>query len=260
MLFCVVSIVVNILWWHNCTDGKVDEYMQRRAALLHEQFEKSFENDVTLTANEQLANQIIIEAKREELNRGLSSPFAFNPSRHIFDVLQNITESKLFKILRKMPKGGILHSHSSMLASANYLVNLTYWPNLWQCTTHKSIHQFLFSRMPPTTMPAPDCIWTLVATERQNMGAAKYDEYVRTFFTLYDKNANPVTQYRDINDVWIAMEAIVARVSPILGYAPVRKLYYKQGLTEILADNVQYLEFRSTLSKVKFASLHFAIY
>lgn len=229
----------------------LDDYMSRRKSLLQQQFEMGFESDVTLTADEQLANKIIMRAKNKELKTGQAHPYAFNPSRHIFEVLENVTESDLFKILKRMPKGGILHAHDTALCSADYLVVLTYWPNLWQCTRNRTIDRFLFSRQEPEAIPANDCIWTSVAMERQKMGAEEYDEYVRTFFTLYDKNLNPLTQYRDINAVWDALSKTFMRVTPMLTYAPVWKAYYKQALKEMLADNVQYLEFRSTLPPVR---------
>lgn len=229
----------------------LDDYMNQRRILLKEEFNSSFESDVTLTNNERLANEIIMRAKSKEVSEGHANPYSFNPSRHIFEVLQNVKNSDLFKILEKMPKGGVLHSHDTALCSADYLVTLTYWPNLWQCTRNRTITQFYFSRARPAPETGVNCTWTLVAEERQQQGVAKYDEYVRTFFTLFDKDVHPKVQYSDINDVWQAMMAIFMRVTPLLGYAPVWKAYYKQALREMYADNVQYLEFRSTLPAVR---------
>lgn len=229
------------------------EYMSQRQALKDDEFNLSFESDVTLTDNERLANEIIMRAKNKELNRGLADPASFNPSRHLFEVLQEVKDSDLFKILQKMPKGAILHAHDTALVSADFLVTLTYWPNLWQCAENATITHFYFS----SAQPGPDvevignCSWTLVADERQTRGPAKYDEYVRKLFTLYDKDVNPKVQYRDINDVWSTMMRIFLRVTPMVGYAPAWKAYYKHALKEMYADNVQYLEFRSTLPPVR---------
>lgn len=227
------------------------EYLNQRRALLNQEFNASFESDVKLNENEQLANEIIMRAKNKEVNGGMANPYSFNPSRHIFEVLQDVRNSDLFKILTKMPKGAILHSHDTALCSADYLVSLTYWLNLWQCTENGTIAKFLFSRARPVPETTINCTWTLVSDERKSMGTEKYDENVRKLFTLFDKDVHPKIQYNDINDVWQAMMRIFGRITSMLGYAPAWKAYYKNALKEVYADNVQYLEFRSTLPPVR---------
>lgn len=226
------------------------EYMSQRQLLVNQENDMGFQSDVLLTENEQVANEIIMRAKNKEVREGLNNPYSFNPSRHIFEVLQNVKNSDLFKILQKMPKGGILHSHYAAMCSADYLVSLTYWPNLWQCTENDIIITFYFSRAQPAPEKSTNCTWTLVSEQRRRLGDSKYDEYVRKLFTLFNKDVHPKIQFRDINDVWQVMMQIFERVTPILGYAPVWKAYYKHALKEMYADNVQYLEFRSTLPPV----------
>lgn len=227
-----------------------DEYIKTRRALLQAEIDSSFESDVSLTAKENLANEIIMRAKAKEVNAGHINPYSFNPSRHIFEVLDSIQESELFKILRKMPKGGILHAHDTALCSANYLVNITYQPNLWQCSNNDKIAQFLFSRYQPNPIYNIDCQWKLVTKERERLGVEKYDKYVRTLFTLFDRNVNPKTQFADVNSAWNRFMQLFIYVGPLVTYAPIWKSYYKQALKEMYEDNVQYLEFRGLLPEV----------
>lgn len=224
------------------------EYMNQRQMLLNQEFAMGFESDVSLTANERLANEIIMRAKNKELREGLASPHSFNPSRHIFEVLNDVKNSNLFKIIEKMPKGGILHSHGAGICSIDFLVNLTYWQNLWQCTGNGTIYTFLFSRARPRSEST--CTWSLVSEERQRWGAVKYDAYVREHFTLFDKNMHPRIQFRDVNDVWQRFDQIFERFG-MLKYEPAWRAHFKQTLKEVYADNVQYLEFRSGLSPVR---------
>lgn len=231
----------------------LEEYLSQRQKLKNEEFEASFESDVQLTDVEEEANEIIMRAKNKELNRGLADPSSFNPARHIFEVLQEVKESDLFKILKKMPKGGILHAHDTALCSADYLVSLTYWEHLWQCAENGSIVSLYFSREQPKPDPLLNCVWTSVAEERERRGAAEYDAALRKSFTLFDKDVNPKLQYSDINAVWKVMMDIFGRITPLLGYVPVWQAYYKNGLKEMFADNVQYLEFRGTLPPVQSA-------
>ncbi|XP_031635591.1 adenosine deaminase 2-A-like [Contarinia nasturtii] len=231
---------------------KLRDFFRDREDLLKYEAETSFAADIKLTDNEQLANKIIMKAKEDEFQAGLFQPHQFNPARHIFEALNDIKQSKLFQIIQKMPKGGILHAHTKALCSTSYVVSLTYWPNLWQRTSTNNsndILEFVFSRNQPTN-DDNDSTWRLVGDARTEIGAEKYDEIIRNMFTLFDKNVNPLIQFKDVNDVWSHFEGIFNKLWPILEYAPVFKAHYKHALTEMQADGVQYLEFRGHVSKL----------
>lgn len=243
----------------------VDDYFRDRKTLINYEEQSSFGSDIKLTDNEEQANKIIMQAKEHEYQVGTIQPLLFNPARHIFEVLDAIKQSKLFQIIKKMPKGGILHAHDTALCSANYLVSLTYWPDLWQRISNKNnqIEDFLFSRQQPNVpntnqSDSNDSQWRLVKDVRNEMGAAKYDEHVRTLFTLFDKNINPRIQFPDINEVWNRFMGIFMKVGALVTYAPVWKDYYKHALKEMQEDGVQYLEFRGTLPKV-FIALNYIL-
>lgn len=233
----------------------LDDYFRDREDLLNQEVESSFGNDIKLNENEKLANTRVMKAKLIELDTGYIKPYLFNPSRHIFEVLDDIKQSELFQIIQKMPKGGILHAHDTALCSANYIVSLTYWPNLWQRTSNESdaIEEFIFSRgrpHSPHTNGNIDDIWRLVKDVRTEKGASKYDQYIRAMFTLFDKNVNPRIQFADVNDVWNHFMGLFIKLQPIVTFAPAWKAYYKHALKEMQDDAVQYLEFRGILPKV----------
>lgn len=251
----------NIIATQNVCNSRITlhDYFRDRKDLLNYEEISCFGADIKLTDNEELANKFIMQAKEDEFRVGFLRPYLFNPARHIFEVLDVIKQSKLFQIIQKMPKGGILHAHDMALCSANYVVFLTYCPNLWQRTSSKNneIEEFLFSRerpkMPNTNQSndgGNDSQWRLVKDVRDEMGAANYDEHIRTLFTLFDKNINPRIQFSDINEVWKRFIGIFMKVAPIITYAPVWKEYYKHALKEMQEDGVQYLEFRGVLPKV----------
>lgn len=234
-----------------CHLQRLSDYERDRQELLNYEMNSSFASDVKLTENEQLANQIILHAKETEYEIGMKTPYRFYPSRHIFEVLDDIKNSKLFQIIQKMPKGGILHAHDTALCSTDYLVSLTYWPELWQQTVGNStnIMEFRFSKEQPTSLN-DQSRWRRVKDVRNEIGAAKYDADIRKRFTLFDRTVNPRTQFKDINDVWDHFMGIFILISPIVTYAPVWKAYYKNALQEVQNDNVQYLEFRGILPPV----------
>lgn len=237
---------------------QLEDYYKQRQSFINDEFDSMLGSDVKLNEKEAFANKVFMIRKNKEVEVGILSPYRFNPSRHIFEILNEIKQSKLFQLIKKMPKGGILHSHDTSLCSANFAVNLTYWPNLWQRTAYNSnrIEEFRFSRQQPTVENANEhgqnkSLWRLVEDVRKEMGASAYDQYVRQFFTLFDKNVHPRLQYKDINDVWVRFDDILLKMKQIVTYAPVAKVYYKNALKEALDDGVQYMEIRGSLFKVR---------
>lgn len=227
----------------------LEEYLVRRQQVVDDECQSNFESDVTLTKHEQLANTVIMAAKKAELDEGLANPHSFKPARHFFEVLNEIGESKLFKIIQHMPKGGILHAHDTALVSTDFIVTLTYREHLWQCnnTVTKAIVNFRFSRAAPETTES-NLVWIRVSDERSRLGKIEYDAHVRSLFTLFTKD--PRSAYRDINDMWAKFMSLFILLEPIATYAPVWRDYFKQALTEALEDNVQYLEFRGILPQL----------
>lgn len=231
----------------------LDNYHRLRKLLIDEELNTGFGSEVILNDQEKLANGIVMKAKAAEYNGSIEHPERFIPSRHIFERLEEIKESKLFQIIRKMPKGGILHAHSKAICSTDFMVSLTYMPDLWQLTdkTTGGIRKFRFSLVQPESKKAKE-EWRLVSAIREEMRPVNYDVFVRSLFTLHDKNVNPNTQFNDINDVWKRFLDIFQLVDGIFSYAPAFKAYYKIALKEILEDGVQYLELRGPLTKVTF--------
>lgn len=211
----------------------------------------SFGGKIELTKKEKIANEIIMDLKERDLN---IKPFI--PSRHIFQSLKVIAESKLFEIIQKMPKGAILHTHETAMCSADFVVTITHWDHLWQRVENgtDSIIEFKFSKIKPQlkTEDKDKFEWQLVANVRASMNRTEqnYDEHVRTFFTLYDKTVDPRMQFDDPDILWKKFHHTFDVVGSILKFEPARRAYFAQTLKEMLEDGVQYLEFRGGMAKV----------
>lgn len=220
-----------------------DDYFHQRALLASAEAELALGADIRLSANESLVNNYLMELKTSELSAGFINPINFNPARHFFEVLDQITASPLFQFIREMPKGGVLHAHDTALASTEVILNATYRPHLWQRGDFKSAEgpEFKFSRTKPTVGDG----WETVETVRSRMGVDKYDDEIRQLFTLYD--ADPLNAYRTINDVWDRFSRLFLALDPIVTYKPVWEYYFREALREFHDDNVMYLEFRGLL-------------
>lgn len=232
----------------------LDEYRQQRQNLIDEELSYGFESDIQLNENEIAANKIIMQLKKQEVDKGHIKQKDFKPSRHIFEVLDSLQNSSLFQIIRRMPKGGILHAHESAIYSTDVLVQLTYFPDLWQCDEDNQIVSFKFARSMPTDSINISCVWRTVAEAREQQGADVYNKKIKLLFTIFDRNVvkHPQIHFVDHFDAWARFVKIFRLVSPLVQCQPAFRFIMKNMLKEIFTDGVQYIELRMLFFDVSF--------
>ncbi|XP_043647632.1 adenosine deaminase 2-A [Drosophila teissieri] len=219
-----------------------DTYKTLRSAFFRYEESRSLGHDLELTSREIKANETIMSAKLKEFDEGLVTPHLFKPSQHIFDVLDGIRNTDLFKLLKKMPKGAVLHAHDTALCSTAAIVNLTYYEHLWSCQQDGDLGAtaLKFSKEKPQALD--DCDWSLLSDVRAKYGADKVDDYLAERLTLY-----PIKKFEDNNAAWSKFMTIFRLLDGLVMYAPVWSDYYYKALEEFYEDGVLYLEFRSVV-------------
>ncbi|EDV51932.1 adenosine deaminase 2-A [Drosophila erecta] len=219
-----------------------DTYKTLRSAFYRYEESRSLGYDLELSSRELKANETIMKAKLKEFDEGLLTPHLFKPSQHIFDVLDGIRNTDLFQLLKKMPKGAVLHAHDTALCSTAAIINLTYYENLWSCQQDGdlSASALRFSRQKPQALT--DCDWSLLSDVRAKYGADKVDDYLAEKLTLY-----PTKKFEDNNAAWSSFMSIFNLLDGLVMYAPVWADYYYKALEEFYEDGVLYLEFRSVV-------------
>ncbi|XP_017072143.1 adenosine deaminase 2-A-like isoform X2 [Drosophila eugracilis] len=195
---------------------------------------------IRLNEREQESNKVIMAVKKEEISKGILDPSQFTPGQHIFKTLTEIRKSQIFNLIKRMPKGGVLHAHDTALCSTEYLISLTYRENLWICTANEGCDAsaLRFSKQKPQALN--DCDWSLLSEVRAKYGSKRVDEYLAERLTLY-----PTTKFEDNNAAWSTFMNIFALLDGLVMYAPVWADYYYTALKEFYEDGVLYLEFRS---------------
>ena len=103
-----------------------------------------------------------------------------------------------------MPKGGVLHAHSSALASIDLLMKFTYYPHLHVCFPNGKI-RFRF-----TKHPGNDCPWVLLSDLRKTNRSIDND--IQRHFKLAD------IKYEDINHVWEDFSDIFSTIGGLITY------------------------------------------
>ncbi|KAH8303630.1 hypothetical protein KR018_009177 [Drosophila ironensis] len=220
-----------------------DTYRTLRSAFFRYEESRSLGYDLELTSREQQANETIMQAKLYEYEEGLITPHLFKPSQHIFDVLDGIRDTKLFQLLKKMPKGAVLHAHDTALCSTSAIIKLTKYEDLWACeqTGDLEVTSLRFSKDKPASL-GDHCEWSLLSDIRAKYGSDKVDDYLAERLTLY-----PTKKFEDNNAAWSTFMDIFGLLDGLVLYAPVWADYYYSALEEFYEDGVQYLEFRSLL-------------
>ncbi|KAK3102124.1 hypothetical protein FSP39_009001 [Pinctada imbricata] len=245
-VFGVHSSPVNIRQVYESYDASVsrDTYLRQREALLQADENMRIGNKIVLDENERRANTILMHYKTLEINKSRASDTPFPPSIHFFQAKPLIEKSKVFQIIKKMPKGGALHLHDTSITDVNWLVkNVTYRENCYMCINKDGFIYFHFWSTPPQN---PDCPWRLVKTERANSGNVDlFDQRIYNNLTIVLDD--PVSAYPSINVVWKRFLQTFDQAGGLIYYAPVFRDYFYEALQEFCDDNVQYLEFRGLL-------------
>lgn len=229
------------------TEGRetFGEFQRKRDAFIKEEFSRSLGSDIVLSEAEQRLNHHVMKLKGEAIQNGVTNPGEFIPARHFFETVHEINESPLFKLIEKMPKGGVLHAHDTAICNLDFIVQLSYWDNLWQVTDAGAKQpRFRFSRKKPEGEN-----WLLVKKVRETRGVDAYDAELRKMISLYMEN--PIGEARDVNAMWERFMEIFATTDGILLYKDAWEAYFLQGLKEFDADGVNYVEIRSILPKVR---------
>ncbi|KAL1518151.1 hypothetical protein ABEB36_001820 [Hypothenemus hampei] len=189
--------------------------------------------------NEMTMNAQLMSYKDKEIDSGLSDPNRFYASQSFFKSKIHIDESKVFELIRKLPKGASLHSHSTALVSINYIFNnLTYRDNLFvkQNSNDKTFILKFFKNAPG---------WPWRAIQEMRLKHPEFNSQLKRQMTL------ALSTSRDNkNAIWTRFEAIFTFLRPLLTFYPVFKDYFFQVLEEHYNDNIRYMEIRSGLPEL----------
>lgn len=160
------------------------------------------------------------------------------------EVILKIEQSEVFKILRDMPKGGVLHAHDSAIASFEYRVyNLTYRENLYVCNDNNTL-QLQFFKTPDNT-----CHWELLSEVRKDPARADdINERIKRSLTMVTED--PKRVYNTVDKAWEKFDSIFKFHKMLTSYRPVYEDLCYQNLQEFYEDNIMYAEIRATLSSI----------
>lgn len=150
----------------------------------------------------------------------------------------------MFELLRRMPKGAVLHAHDTAIVSSEFVFhNITYRDDLYVCVVNDTVRLRFFR------VPDERCRWELLKKVRGDpLRRDKINGMIKNRLSM--ECDDPSSTYTDVNRAWSKFVDIFSFVGPMVTYRPVYEDHFLQALKELHRDNVMYLELRSTLPRL----------
>ncbi|KAL9692873.1 hypothetical protein quinque_012158 [Culex quinquefasciatus] len=238
------KVVIFLLIWDSAYSAKLISRLDRESILDAEKKHRTGGN-AYLTEREAQANDIVTRLRSKILLEGITNSTGFAPAMHFFQAKPLIESSPIFRMLKAMPKGSVLHLHNTAAVSSKWVIkNLTYRSEAKLCevngTVFFTVRQSKFCDSEPQK--------SITKLRAQNASAEAFDLWLESFINL--KLRDPELMHTDVNTVWNDFQQIFDALKDLLMYKPFFEDYHRQMLREFYDDNVQYIELRASLSKV----------
>lgn len=218
------------------------DYWRDRKKFVDLEEQQAIGSSINLDDKEAQANLILMRCKQSEYDAGMNDPKSFLPAEHFFLSREKIEDSDVFQIIRMLPKGAMLHGHFSTLASNDFIYNLTYEKYLYACklSNGRIKLEFITGHLDKT------CNWVLAADWRKK--DPSFNDLVKSQLTLIRKN--PWNTQNDANDIWQRFSDTYETISRLVSYDTAFNETSYRILQELYEDNIRYLEFRASFSKL----------
>lgn len=224
----------------NCDEVSLEDFRNERKRIFEAEMSQAVGGKIVLTEEENKLNKILMQRKYSELDYWFHNPQHFNFSKHYFHYRNDIKNSKVYDIIRRMPKGGVLHLHSTLMMDAEYIVQLTYEDHLYACFEDGWIGWMFSRKVPKRTCSSK---WTLIKDLRQAEGAKVLDDRIKKYFTMNTLDQNFLNA--DIDTLWRKFSLIHKSTKSLILYRPVLEKFLYDGFAKFYNDGVLFIELRS---------------
>lgn len=173
-----------------------------------------------------------------------------------------IEQSKLWQIVKKMPKGALLHCHIEAMVDIDWLVERAFATNgthisaegpLDPATSDNTIpFQFKWLHAPATPSAS---IWSdsYVAGERVpiDVAAESFPHGGRDGFKRWLVSRTTITHDESLqhhhgpNDIWRKFTSCFGILASLLFYEPTYRMFLRRMFKDLLDDGVRYVDIRS---------------
>lgn len=161
----------------------------------------------------------------------------FPPARNFYNSKAHIEQTPLFQLLKKMPKGGILHLHSGAMGNPRWVaqkaIDTPEMHVFWEATnaqyTKGQLQAYAKNKAPQGFLPAHEIVKINPNFKNELIDLLTFDESID----------------QDSVDIWQEFEYVFQRINGFLTYEKVAVDYLVHGAEILIADNIQHAEFRT---------------
>jgi adenosine deaminase CECR1 len=215
----------------------VDAYMKVRERLIQAELAMRIDAGIKLAPAEEEADRRLMLLKREEIKRTQE----YFPPAHSFlksKTRRLIDQSPILEIMKRLPKGGILHGHGYAMGDFRWLIkHATYLPN---CYIYQGKKEPPRQGAMTVSSESPGDGWRLVSDLRKAAdNVEEFDEEIYQSVTLGEEDLGQP-------DIWAEFRKCFARSTGMLR-DEIRSSFYRKMLRDMIAENVQYVETRGGL-------------
>ncbi|MGB3860704.1 MAG: hypothetical protein WA915_01375 [Candidatus Aminicenantaceae bacterium] len=215
----------------------VDDYMKARKRLIQAELAMRFDAGITLTSEEEEANRRLMAHKQEEMERTRE----YFPPAHSFlksKTRQLIDQSRVLDIMKRMPKGGILHGHGFAMGDFHWLVkHATYLEN---CYIYQGKEEPPRKGSMRISAEPPGDGWRLVSDLRKAAdNVEEFDEGLYLSITLGEEDLVET-------DIWAEFRKCFARSIGMFSN-DIWDGFCRKMLRDMITENVQYIESRGDI-------------
>lgn len=175
---------------------------------------------------------------------------------------ERMENTRLWRIAKRMPKGGLLHCHMTAMVDLDYLLNVTVdTPGMCfhagEPLTSKNALKtasvlFQYSRSVPQATATP--MWssaytpgtlipaTVAADSFPNGGRAGFIAWLKERMSIIEKES--IEHHLGVDEVWRKLNSAFIIIASIVYYEPILRLFLRRLFEAIADDGVQWVELR----------------
>lgn len=244
----------------------VEKHKESRANLITSERALRFDAAAIASAseNEKRAAEIVRRLKTREAQEiwNANEEQLMYPGMEFLSAKDTIMNTKLYKIMKKMPKGGLLHGHMDAMCDAKFLYDMALeYPNMHirvtaAITANSPLplpqfrplsaeltaqHAEAVSLTSSSYVPGS---WVPLSTARRDfaLGPGAFDKWI-----IGSMMINPKEAYEEYNTsikIWEKFRSTFDVAGGIIFYEPILKRYMRQALESSIEDGISYVELR----------------
>ena len=216
--------------------GDRHNYTKARTRLIQAELAMRFDDGITLSPEEKEANRRLMLLKQKELERTRE----YFPPAHNFlksKTQRLINQSPILEIMKRMPKGGILHVHGFLMGDYRWLIEQAI--SRPDCYIYKGKNDAAAQGALRIFNESPGDGWQLVSQLRKAAdNVEEFDEEIYQSITLGEEDL-------DQQDIWVEFINCFRRSQGMFQDNEILKSYRRKVFRDLIEENVQYVETRS---------------